>query len=460
MIQPQSSIHPTIHRRFSKNFRWTLFGSIAYETIKAVHCFFLLQMLPPHLYGSMGSLFSIIYLATYIADLGATNSIPPFLHIFIRNKTTFKRFLLFYSFLPSLPFIVMCAFGTAIYAHNNFSYLPFLIIIIMLVILETIRSFFRLLLYTTFHAKRVVITEVVLFSIYTANVWVPYLIFHHPITLNHIFIPHLIDSLLAVCIFILLIKSFYKTLPADTTNYLPRSFTKRLFSTRIFNYLLRVSRSLFTPNFLTPLFALKFGLISAGLFYFASTIISALQSIIKASIGYSGNALLANVKDSTQIAKKEAFSVLCQKLIILIFPLIILLSINYKTIVHLSLTPTTSNYTIALSLLYLFITCTEFFFMLYEQFYIIEESAHKLFFFKLIELAIFYGFIKSDVVSSPIATLLGIISIRLISFAIIAINAFYLWKIRPNIKTNIRYICLWIVISIITSLTISLILSR
>jgi hypothetical protein len=456
MIQPQSSIHPTIQKRFSKNFRWTLAGSITYEVLKAVHCFFLLQMLPPHLYGSMGSLFSIIYLATYIADLGATNSIPPFLHIFIRNKVTFKRFLLFYSFLPSLPFIVFCAIGTTVYVYSNFSYLPYLIIIVSLVILETIRSFFRLLLYTTFHAKRVVITEVVLFIIYIANVWVPYLLFHHPITLNHIFIPHLIDSILAVSIFLILIKSFYKTLPVDSTNHLPHSLTKRLISTRLFNYLLRVSRSLFTPNFLTPLFALKFGLASAGLFYFGSTIISALQSIIKAAIGYSGNALLANVKDNTQGVKKEAFSVLCQKLIILILPLIILLSVNYKAIVRLSLIPAAPNYTLALSLLYLFITCTEFFFMLYEQFYIIEEAAHKLFFFKLIELAIFYGFIKSAIVSSPIATLLGIISIRLISFSIIATNAFYLWKIKPDIKANIRYVSVWIIVSLVFSLVLTL----
>jgi hypothetical protein len=197
---------------------------------------------------------------------------------------------------------------------------------------------------------------------------------------------------------------------------------------------------MFTSNFLTPLFAIKFGLASAGIFYFASTLANAIQAMVKSVIGYSGNALLASIKESGQAAKKEAFNILCQKLIKLTAPFIIFLAINHKAITTLSSAHTVTSHTISLCLLFLIISFSEFFFILYEQFYIIEEAANKLFFFKLLELSIFYGLITSEVISSPVTTLIGLICIRFVSFTIIAINAYYYWHIRPNLKSNLSYL--------------------
>ena len=270
-------------------------------------------------------------------------------------------------------------------------------------------------------------------------------------TLNCIFIPHLIDSTSAVIIFAFLIRRYYKTLPNSPEHKLPPSLAKRLMTTRLFNYLLRVSKNMFTQNLLTPLFAVKFGLTSAGLFYFASIVISSIQSVVKAVIGYSGNSLLANIKQSPQSVKKEAFNVLSQKLIKLVAPILLFLIINHRGIIKLSYRHDATSYTISLSLLYLIISFTEFFFILYEQFYIIEEAANKLFFFKLFEFAIFYGLITSSIVSNPIITLVGLIVLRLISFFIIAFNAYYLWKIKPNLTTNISYLIICIIISVLVS---------
>lgn len=446
-----TNINPDIQKKFQREFRWTLVGSIIYETLKITHCLLLMKLLSNTDYGSMGSLFSLIYLVTYIADLGATNSIPPFLHLFVQCRSTFKSFLIRYSLIPHIPLLLLCATGGTLFAMSKLPNLPYLIIIPSLIILETIRSFLRVLLHTTFQAKRAVVVELAIFIPYLISIWAPYLIFKSPITLNHIFTPHLIDSIITVGCFSFLVAKFYKTLPIDDSKHLPPTLAKRLLITRLFNYLLRVSRNMFTSNFLTPLFAIKFGLASAGIFYFASILANAIQAMVKSVIGYSGNALLASIKESGQAAKKEAFNILCQKLVKLTAPIIIFLAINHKAIIKLSAAHTTTSHTISLCLLFLVISFSEFFFILYEQFYIIEEAANKLFFFKLLELSIFYGLITSEIISSPATTLVGLICIRLVSFTIIATNAFYYWHIRPSFKSNISYITAWVALSLIVS---------
>jgi len=440
--------HTYILKQFSRSFRWTLSGSITYETLKVTHCFLLLKLFPATLYGSMGSLFSIIYLTTYIADMGATNSLPPFLHLFTVSRNAFRQFLIHYSLLPHMPIILVCASVATYFSVCKITHLPFLIIIPLVIILETIRTFMRLLLHTTFQARSAVIVELIIFALYLMSIWLPFLCFDYTMTLNHIFIPHLIDSTLTVIIFTFMLKRYYKT-RSKTPSELPSNISKKLLRVRLFNYLLRVTRNMFTSNFLTPLFAVKFGLASAGLFYFASILANSIQAVIKSVIGYSGNALLANLKQEPQSIKKEAFQALCRKLTNIVAPVVIFLGVNYKTIMKLGASQHPTTHTIALSLLFLTISFSEFFFVLYEQFYIIEEAANKLFYFKLLEISIFMGLIFSSVITSPIATLAGLLAIRLVSFAIISINAYYLWHIKPQFKPNFWYITTCIIAALI-----------
>jgi hypothetical protein len=250
---------------------------------------------------------------------------------------------------------------------------------------------------------------------------------------------------------------YYKQLPVgqDGVSGLPANLWRRLIATRLFNYLLRVGRNIFTGNFLTPLFAVKCGLAAAGLFYFASIVVSALQAVVKAIVGYSGNALLATVKNQGQQVKHEAFDVLCQKFVLVVFPIIALCGLNFKSIIRLSHGGTITTYTLSILLLYLIISFMDFFFMLYEQFYIIEEAADRLFFFKVLEFALFYGLISSSFVSSPIFTLLGLVGIRSMSLVIITADAYYRWRIMPNFRARRYYVVSWIIISLLVSMVFS-----
>ncbi len=468
------------HQKFICAFHWNLIGSISYESLKVLHCFLLFTKLDSATCGFVGSLFSIIYLITRIADFGATNSIPPFHKLFTRNKENFRYFLVRYSLIPHLPLILggviivalipfFGPFADALKIHlpsaikNIFDALAnwaapltinnmtlYLVVLPLIIILETIRSFFRQFLHTIFQSKTIVIAELIIFLGYLAATWIPNIIYGYPLTLNLIFIPHLADSVLALIVFMIMVHNFYQTLPEGHSD-LPPHLWKRVAATKSFNYLLRVTRHMFTSNFLTPLFAIKFGLKAAGVFYFASTLANTAQAIVRSIVNYSGGALFASLKDASQREKKQAFDLIAKKLVRIVAPCIIFMIINYRSIIRLGQSGEITDVTFSIALLFLIISFTEFFFILYEQFYIIEEAAEKLLVFKLFEVAIFYGLVTMSPSDSQVATLISIIFIRILSFAVIAINAYYNWKIMPNFMTNYRLALISVVVSLVAS---------
>ena len=115
-IQKVPNCYNTVKKKFSAGFRWSLWGSITYELIKTFHYFLLLMMLDTFTYGLVGSIFSIIYFTTKLADIGSTYSLPPFFHLFFKSRASFKRLFFNYFFLPQLPIISAAAcISTSIY---------------------------------------------------------------------------------------------------------------------------------------------------------------------------------------------------------------------------------------------------------------------------------------------------------------------------------------------------------
>jgi hypothetical protein len=314
----------TLSNKFHAGVRWNFVGSIIYESVKAVHNFFLFGIMDSAVYGLLGSTFSIMYFASKIADLGATSSLPPFFHYITRNKQSFRRIMGKHYALPHLPLVVVVALAALILYARQFVITPGRAVLLIPIIigLEVVRYFLRLFLHAAFKSKAVVVIEVTSFINFIALIWIPHLALGHPLTITNILIPHAIDSCLCVGVFLYLLAKFYQTLPA-TDDPPSRPSIKRMTATKAINYTLRMSRDLFTSNFLTPLFALKCGLGQAGIFYFATVIVNTIQSTIKMSVHYPANGLLSNLKESSHLTKKAAFTMLCQKLTKLITPIVI-----------------------------------------------------------------------------------------------------------------------------------------
>ena len=440
-----------ITQKFTSSFRWNIAGSVAYEVLKVLHQTFLLYVVNAPTYGLIGSVFSIIYLIIYLTKLGVGDTLAPFLNIFIKSKQNFKHLFIKTYVLPQLLFFACAAVITTYFYSKSFFNnpdAPFLLLIPLTITFEGMRIFLRRFLHTVFLSKATVIVETLLAIFFYSAVWIPHLFLGWKMTTNLVFTPYLLDSAIAIIIFIFMVTKFYKTLPNKALCY-PKNFWPRIFKARFFNYSTQVSKNFFTGNFLTPFFASQFGLTQAGIFNLANHIAEAIKSVMKVTILFSGNALLAKIKTATIQTKRQAFNMLGEKLNIIMYPMIIFLAINYKPLLRLKIATDITGAALLLTLTFLIITFMEHFFLIYEQFYIVEEQAHKLFVFKILEFALFYALIISDSLSSPLVALLGILILRTLTFSIIATNAYTIWKIKPNFKIKFKYLISYVVISVI-----------
>lgn len=439
-----------ILKKFNTSFKWNISGSALFEALKLAHNALLLSLLAPELYGAMGSIFAVIYFSSRLIESGAAYTVPPFFTTIISSKQAFKRYFLGYFLLSILPIGIIISSISCWFYTSKFSHNIALIILPTLMILEAIRSTLRQFLHTAFNNRQAIFSELILFVSYLGVIWGGHFLLNVEITLNFLFIPYLLDSVIALAIFLFWSHRIYRKTPRLESNQeVAPLAVKRYIHIRSFNALLKIGRDLFTSNFITPLFAIKFGLADAGIFYFAGMIASSVQAIIKASIGYSGSALLANLKEHSLADKQMAFRELSRKLMLIIVPLISIVLINYRTIIQLGCSSGLPQATMSFGLLYLLISFSEYFFLLYEQFYLVEEASSRLFFFKAFEFTLLFLAITSGHAVEPIMLLMQIVLVRIISFSVIAVSAYAKWRIRPQFRSNANYLLASLALSIL-----------
>jgi hypothetical protein len=448
----ENKIDATIKERYLHSFRWTLVGSIVYESIKTIHYALLFYLMDTSLYGIIGSLFAGIYLTAKIADFGNSYTISPFYRSMTASKSSLRQILLKSYFLPQLPILVAATIiSSVLYSKNLLQYHQsfYFFIFPTIIVLETARSFLRYFLHTAFKSKNVVRLEVALFAVYVFSIWLPYLCFNIPLSANLILIPHIFDSTIAVAVFSWMILRLYSRLEDQPTSPPQPNLKSRILKARSFNFFLRISRDLFTSHFLTPFFATMFGFKQAGIFFFVGTVVTSIQSIVKAVISYPGGALLASLKNCCAESKREAFQTLSSKLMYVIFPIAAIFIINYKSVICFKNLNSITDTTVVFLLLYSIIMLIEFFFILYEQFFILEEATVQIFAMRVFEFLLLYVALTTNAVASPSVVLSSLIVIKIISIITISITAFYRWKIFPRFRVRSSYAMFWIAVSVI-----------
>ncbi len=448
----------TYYKRFHQGIRWNLSGSIFYESLKILHQIFLLKSISIPEYGQIGTTFSIIYLAINLSSAGAFTSIPPFTKIFTQSKKAFRISFGIYFIIQATTLSLASLTIALLYTNNVLPsskhlnlYIPLFIIVT-----EGLRMLLRSFLHTIFQNKTTILIDTVLFISYLASVWTPYALFNRAITLNLIFKPYLIISLLGFILFAFTTLKTYKNLPEEETT-LPKNLWRRIFKARSFNYFTRVTKHIFTGNFLVPLFAARFGFATAGIFKFASYLADSIKGIIHVTVGFSGGALLAALKASNLKEKQLAFYTLSEKLNKLLAFIVIFVTFNLKSFQALNRTLYDPFSVLMFILFFLFITLLDNLFIVYDQFYIIEEQSDKIFGFKLIELLMFTAVIYFGGNLSALFIVSNLILVRTLSFGIIATNAYSLWRIAPRLKINKQFLIIAIIISGIFSYLINLV---
>lgn len=427
---------------FNSRFRFVVCISFLYEILIVLNAFAIMPILGFELYGLLGSILSFVHLSAHFADFGLSNSISPFLHEFLKNKNSWRSLFFYRTVMPHLLIIFLVAIlSLFILCSMNFKIdRSVFVIVFVLIIFESILSFMRQFLYALLdYSVIVALIEFGLLCLRFALIWGMFFLYESFFSLNLILLLHLLSSCVCLFIFSILIYNNYLQL-SDDFYVLQDGLLFRIFVTRANSYFLRISRNIFSIHFLTPLFAVKFGLKIAGFFFFASKLAKIVQSVVKLSIGYSGNGLLASVKQESFIIKQQAFSFLFDKLISLIFTFFFAFIFFSVILIHYELLRDVSLQIIVLSMLFLFVTCFEFFFTLYEQWYINEEVSYLLIPMRLFELLILFCiFCLGNFLPEQILLLLLIT--RSIHLGIVIIKSQIKWGINLVYEISLRFCC-------------------
>jgi len=430
-IRPTGGDFSLSCEKFLKGFRWSLFGSIMFESSHIAQNALLLYFFGSHLYGLLGSLFSIMYLVINLVDLGFESSFAPFLHLVTQNKKSFRQALPAYVLpqlvLLSVGALVALSFYQTLFSHPNQS-LPTTFFFVV-ILLEGTRIFFRRFLHNIFFNKSTVLIEQVFAFLYYAAIWIPYLL-GRPLSFSLIFIPYFFNSLFVLTLFLYMTVSFYKKLPEDERG-LPSGFWRRVLRTRYFNSLINIELFLISGNFLVPFFATNFGLHQAGLFKIASIVAHSVKALVKSIIHFPGSALLASLRTKSIELKKQAFYMLSKKLNQTIAVTTIILLIAYKSYTFFYPASPLLQFAWLYAFIFIGITLLHQLFVVYEQFYIIEECSSKLFFIKSIEFILFYLLIIANDHLTPLVTLVNIGLIQLLCFALLSTHAYARWRLKP-----------------------------
>lgn len=513
-------IEKNVRSNISFAIRWLTAESILYHAIFLAHQLLLFKAAGIKLYGIISVIFSLTYLATTIASFGLESSLSPFFQEIIQNKKNFRRFFVYQIFptillsiLLSMAFILALVFlknpnailGSKItgnifsqgkvlleYFHDNIS--PFFILTIFFLILsESIKKALRAFLYIVFKNKINMIIEIASITIYISSIWAWYLIFG-TITLDIIFVPMAITSIVSSFLLAIFVYKIYKTLPEDNsfickTKYsikLFGSMIKNIFSknkysffggffskpiksfcsifkrskkglqvrilkTRAINFANQFAHSIFSSNFLVPFFAIQFGLTQAAIFKLLSHISYTITMIMRKIFGWTCDTILAHTKNLESVQKKDVFHDINNKINNILLALTIFLTINISKIVSFTGTPESAiNWT--LIFFFLAITLVENLFISYEKFYIAEEKNGIILLINILSMAALSGIIFYSSYSQKLGQqwlLIAITIIRATFFAILAILSFYKWGIKPKLTIKPIYIALSIFISLI-----------
>lgn len=394
-------------------------------------------------YGKIGFVLSTIYLAARIADFGNAYSTVPLLEDMRQSQETYRLILKKFFIYPQLPILIITGYILSWYIPQiDWG------IVIAIFICETYRLFLRYLLHTQFQTPAVVIVELTTFSIFLTSIWLPYIVYGS-ITPHSVLIAHCIDSVLATISLGTLSIFHYKALPKNLDTVKIPS-TKSIISNKMFPYFNRLNREITSNNVLTPMYALMFGYERVSIFYFLGIATTAYQMIIKNTITYSGNALMAQLRYASDEEKASAFSMLCEKLcLMLVIPLgtIIIFYSNAAAIVDYQF--------INLVFCFLILMGIDLVMHIYEQYYLIQNAGKNFFTLKLIEslacLSIFYF----GTTWSIMQAFSSFIIIKLSALLFVALQAFTTWDLYLKWQAT----TLWVGITVVASLALKILIN-
>ncbi len=421
-----------LFEKFYRGLRWNTLEAVIYQGSLLGHQIALFKAISPSLYGVVGTLFSLTYLIIAVSNLGLDATLAPFFTTLLSSKYSFRKILL-PNIAPGLLFLGAIGLGIPLILSLLTISLsdPYVGIIIgLLALCEGIQKTLRTILQLAFYNKITALVDSIRVLSYIAAIWSLYGI-GYELTIYLIFMPMLISSLCAMIIFGHYVYHLYTQLPESSSEPLEKTIPHRFRIARFFNFLNQMSHLIFSSNFLVPFFAMQFGFDIAGLFKLISSSAHSITILINKIFGHTTEALLAQVKEMDLTTKRAVFAKITSNIYQTLYAIIIFFVINHTVILSSQRTQVDTPW--LLMSLFFIVHLSEYFFMAYEKFYITHEKTAQLFCFTLITTAALMVGLRAAMGYGPLAILITMLTIRVISFLGIGTLSFYTWQIKPNL---------------------------
>lgn len=428
-----------LYEKFFRALRWNTIGSITYQGLFLLHQIALFKATNATLFGLSGALFSLIYLMVTLVNFGFDVSLTPFFTAYVHNKQTFSRFFM-RQVLIQTALLSLCAgllvmgswlLGSSYPTTLGLCSPDFMIIIGILLVLEGTKKSLRTLLQLAFLNKVTAYLDMLTIIIYISLVWSWYLMVGS-CSLMMIFIPMVLVSCIGLMVCGYYAYTIYRRLPDNSDT--PKIGINRIVHSRLFNAIIQASHLIFSGNLLVPLFAMQFGVQTAGIFKLTSSVAYTITLILQKIFGLTTQALLAHVKESGRHAQQAAFAYITHILYQLLYAVIIFFIINHHLVCR-----ATANTTWPILCIFFIIQLSEYFFMAYENFFIMQESTLLLAALTIGGMGLTWWLLPQALAVGISTVLLLLLAIRTTLFIIMGIIAWNLWHIRPSWMFQLRY---------------------
>ena len=407
-----------LYTKFNSAVRWNTLEAFLYQIILYMHSMAVFVIVGVTFFGIVGTIFSLIFLLIPLLGLGFDKALIINFNTIIENKANLKKifikqfimqFLLLSLSFPIFIFLdnpldlIFCSKALC-YNVNRFIW----IIAAFIVVSEGLRKSLRTFMQLAFKNKYTSVIEISTLVIYLTTVWTSYYITNN-ITLEIIFVPFLLQSLIALVALIVLTLKFATQLSNKSNNHSAINWSN-INKSRQQGYLFQISNAFFSGNFLIPLFAYQFGLDIAGYLKLFSYLGGIGVAFSEKIVGITSGALFLWLQNDNN-AKTLAFNKIKNQFILLLTILSTAILMVYLFSNHQTYSGSGILFLLALTL--------ENFYIIYEKYFLIQNKILYIFFINLVSALVFISFFLffSFSLEQIISTL---ISIRVISFGIIA----------------------------------------
>lgn len=406
----------TITEQFLAGIKWNTLEACLYQGILWGYHLMLFSTFDRSFYGTVGILFSLLFIGVTLCTLGLDSALSPFIRHYTESKSSFA-ILAKQQCIPNILIyggLLLLAYS---YDFNTFFSLfgiphleqAFIIVLILLLILESIKKTIKTFLGLLFYNPQLATLEIIYIFLYVTTIAG----FHYsgiPITLYTLFMPMAFYSAFAIGILAVWLHDLYQQLP-DLAYTHDATLTKRMVQSRFFGYINQLGHLIFSGNMLVAVFAVQSGVAYAAVAKILSTSIQTIGNVIQRVIGQTSEAALAHAHAYATDEKQSLFA-LANKYTQTSIAILCMLAcaFNYQAIAAHAMT--TTLHTHALLVVFGILLLIEPLFMTYEKKYLIEEKGHYLLYYHLTMMFLFGLWIYYKC-AFPLLCLIGFTGVRL-----------------------------------------------